>query len=65
MKPTTYTPRTDYIVINATTESEFARLVRQYLDRGWNLQGGISLACDAHGGRWFAQALTKEVMVAS
>jgi len=38
-----------YIILSATTQTELSTRVSEYLDRGWELQGGPICSFDSSG----------------
>ncbi|WP_395092606.1 DUF1737 domain-containing protein [Armatimonas sp.] len=47
-----------YKVVEAKTKAELEKLVTEFMEQGWQLQGGIAVMVDEH--RWYyVQALVK------
>ena len=49
----------EYMVIEDTDFQMFHRVVQGWLDRGWTLQGGISVCMISEGEFAYFQAITK------
>jgi len=50
-----------YTTVCASNAEELSHKVKRYLDplSGWEPTGGVTTLCDAEGGSWLMQALTR------
>jgi hypothetical protein len=50
-----------YMIVTEWRQEVFEKVVQQFLDEGWILQGGVSITVNANTGTIYtAQALVKE-----
>lgn len=47
----------EYQVVEANSAKALQQAVQEFLDQGWELQGGLSVATYAAGSWWYYQAV--------